>query len=82
MAKMIQVSKAEHEMLVAAYAQDGIAIARLEAELKQAKEDIKRLLIIGSTQQVCEFCKISPAECKGCETCAEWRGWKEDDGWQ
>lgn len=76
MAKMVQVSKAEHEMLVAAYAQDGLKIAKLEAELAQAKEDIKRLLIIGSSRQVCEFCKIPPAECEDCEACAEWRGWK------
>ena len=79
MAKMIEVSKAEHEMLVAAYAQDGLTIAKLEAELKQAKEDIKRLLVIGSSRQVCEFCKIPPAECEDCESCAEWRGWKEGD---
>ena len=77
MAKMIQVSKAEHEMLVAAYAQDGLTIAKLEAELKQAKEDIKRLLVISMDQMACEFCKCKPWECDGCEQNAEWRGWKE-----
>ena len=81
MAKMIQVSKAEHEMLVAAYAQDGIAIAKLEAELKQAKEDIKRLLVLGGNS-ACEFCSQKPPMCNCCENEAEWRGWKEDDGWQ
>lgn len=74
---MITVSKAEHEMLVAAYAQDGLTIAKLEAELKQAKEDIKRLLVIGSNRQVCEFCKINPAYCENCEKQAEWRGWSD-----
>ena len=80
MAKMIQVSKAEHEMLVAAYAQDGLTIAKLEAELKQAKEDIKRLLVISQTRQTCEYCKkhFCPAGCEDCEIDAEWRGWKED----
>lgn len=79
MAKMIQVSKAEHEMLVAAYAQDGIVIAKLEAELKQAKEDIRRLLITQNAHEVCEMCKNNPALCTNCELQAEWRGWKEDE---
>ena len=75
MAKMVQVSKAEHEMLVAAYAQDGLKIAKLEAELAQAKEDIKRLLVLGGNS-ACEFCSQKPPMCNCCETEAEWRGWK------
>lgn len=79
MAKMITVSKAEHEMLVAAYAHDSITIAMLEAELKQAKEDIKRLLVVSTSIHACEFCKRKPANCTSdCENEAEWRGWKED----
>jgi hypothetical protein len=78
MAKMITVSKAEHEMLVAAYAQDGMTIAKLEAELKQAKEDIKRLLEVGTGHLVCDFCKCKPESCGGdCELNAEWRGMEE-----
>ena len=78
MAKMIQVSKAEHEMLVAAYAQDGILIAKLEAELKQAKEDIKRLLVLGNDWNTCQFCKndLATHDCAiDCANKAEWRGW-------
>ena len=80
MAKMIEVSKAEHEMLVAAYAQDGLTIAKLEAELKQAKEDIKRMLIVSRTRMTCEFCKKlhTGEECEECENDAEWRGREED----
>lgn len=78
MAKMITVSKAEHEMLIAAYAQDGLTIAKLEAELKQAKEDIRRLLVTTNAHEVCEMCKCNPALCDNCEQQAEWRGWKED----
>lgn len=79
MAKMVQVSKTEHEMLVAAYAQDGLKIAKLEAELAQAKEDIKRLLALGSDWNVCQFCKNNSLLCdcaSDCENEAEWRGWK------
>ena len=79
MAKMVTVSKAEHEMLIAAYAQDGILIAKLEEELKQAKEDIKRLLIINPTGGACDFCKCDPVMCNGCESQAEWRGWSDAD---
>lgn len=79
MAKIVTVSKAEHEMLIAAYSQDGLTIAKLEEELKQAKEDIKRLLIISPTMSVCDFCKCDPATCVGCETQAEWRGWSDAD---
>lgn len=79
MAKMIQVSKAEHEMLVAAYVQDGLEIARLEAELRQAKEDIRRLLLIATSHGACDYCKCDPAMCRNCELQAEWRGWKEDE---
>lgn len=78
MAKMVQVSKAEHEMLVAAYAQDGLKIAKLEAELAQAKEDIKSMLVISSSKSLCEFCKSNYATCdQECGAMAEWRGWKE-----
>lgn len=77
-AKMIEVSKAEHEMLVAAYAQDGMKIAMLEAELRQAKEDIRRLLVTTNAHEVCEMCKCDPAACHNCESQAEWRGWKEE----
>lgn len=76
MAKMVQVSKAEHEILVAAYAQDGLKIAMLEEELAHAKEDIRRLLIITTAQGACELCKNDPAMCHNCELEAEWRGWK------
>ena len=78
MSKMITVSKAEHEMLVAAYAHDSITIAMLEAELKQAKEDIRWLLIVANNHAVCDYCKCDPAMCDNCEKQAEWRGWKED----
>lgn len=81
MGKMIEVSKAEHEMLVAAYAQDGLTIARLKKELAAAKEDIRHLLFLGSDWRVCQFCKHDPANdscTRDCETCAEWRGLKED----
>ena len=78
MAKMIEVSRAEHEMLVAAYAQDGLAIAKLEAELAQAKADIRRLLITTNAHEVCEFCKCDPAMCENCELQAEWRGMEGD----
>lgn len=77
MAKMVTVSKAEHEMLIAAYAQDGILIAKLEEELKQAKEDIRRMLIISTTTGMCDFCKRDYALCDNCEKQAEWRGWSD-----
>ncbi len=79
MMKMIKVSKAEHEMLVAAYSQDGLTIAKLEAELKQAKEDIRQMLILSKDAGMCEFCKHDYAACHNCELNAEWRGWKEDE---
>lgn len=74
MAKMIEVSKAEHEMLVAAYAQDGLEIARLEKELAAAKEDIRQLLIAGDCEVVCAFCKRDYELCRNCKKEAEWRG--------
>lgn len=81
MAKMVKVSQAEYDVLVAAYSHDGLKIALLEAELKQAKEDIKQMLIVSQTRQTCEFCKKHhcAVECENCEACAEWRGWKEGD---
>lgn len=79
MAKMVTVSKAEHEMLIAAYSQDGLTIAKLEEELKQAKEDIKQMLVISNNRFLCDFCKCNPVLCENCEKQAEWRGWKEGD---
>lgn len=79
MAKHITVSKAEHEYMLEVIANDGMTIARLEAELAQAKEDIKRLLVTTNAHEVCEICKCNPALCHNCEVQAEWRGWKEDD---
>lgn len=77
MMKLIKVSKAEHEMLVAAYAHDGLTIALLEAELKQAKEDIRQMLILSKNAGMCEFCKRDYASCNNCELNAEWRGMEE-----
>lgn len=73
-AKIIKVSKAEHEMLVAAYSQDLLTIAQLKAELAQAKEDIRQMLILSRTAGMCEFCKRNYADCHNCELHAEWRG--------
>lgn len=81
MAKMIEVSKAEHEMLVAAYAQDGLEIARLEKELAAAKEDIRQLLNICGSEAGCAFCKCDYELCRSCKKEAEWRGLKEDKRW-
>jgi hypothetical protein len=78
MAKMIQVSKAEHEMLVAAYAEDGLLIAKLEEELAQAKEDIRMLLVSHHNQSSCQYCKCDPAMCNDCEMEAAWRGYRSD----
>ena len=78
---MIKVSKAEYDVLVAAYSHDGLKIAMLEAKLKQAKEDIKRLLVLGSDWNICQYCKNNSitSDCaSNCENEAEWRGWKED----
>lgn len=74
MGKMIEVSKAEHEMLVAAYAQDGLEIARLQRELARAKEDIRQMLILSDDFRMCGFCKHDYAVCHNCELNAEWRG--------
>lgn len=78
MAKTVTISKSEYEYLKETNKTDGLTIAQLQAQLAQAKEDIKRLLIIGSSRKVCEFCKVPPAECEDCETCAEWRGYRSD----
>lgn len=80
MAKTVTISLAEHEYMTNVIAHDGMTIARLEAELAQAEEDIKRLLVVGNSRLVCEFCKHKPDICGGdCEIAAGWRGWKEDD---
>lgn len=79
MAKMIEVSKAEYEMLIAAYAQDGIEIARLEEELENAKRAIRRLLAIANSKYACELCNKIPETCDGiCELSADWNGWDGD----
>lgn len=76
MAKNITISQAEYEYMKTVIAHDGMTIARLEAELAQAKEDIKRMLIVSNTRMTCEFCKMvsCPAGCEDCEYDAEWRG--------
>lgn len=81
MAKHITVTQAEYEYMKTVIQQDGMIMARFEVELAQAKEDIKRLLLIASNQGACEYCKCNPAKCNGCEECAEWRGYRrETDG--
>ena len=79
MGKHITVSKAEHEYMLETIAQDGMTIAKLEAELAQAKEDIKRMLIVSQTRMTCGFCKKlnEGVECDECELDAEWRGWSD-----
>lgn len=78
MAKTVTISQAEYEYMKTVIAQDGMIIARFEVELAQAKEDIKRLLILGRNYQACEFCAHDPMDCEDCETCAEWRGYRRD----
>lgn len=79
MAKMVQVSKAEHEMLVAAYAQDGLKIAMLETELDKAKRAIRRLITVANSSLACDFCCKNPETCGGiCELTADWNGWDGD----
>lgn len=77
MAKMIEVSKAEHEMLVAAYSQDGLTIAKLEAELAQAKEDIRQMLNAEFIDDLCKFCRGHAKGCCDCKKDAEWRGYQK-----
>ena len=80
MGKHITVSKAEHEYMLETIAQDGLTIAKLEAELAQAKEDIKRLLVLGSDWNTCQFCKNNSLLCdcaSDCENEAEWRGFQK-----
>lgn len=78
MAKMITVSKAEYDMLVAAYSEDGFRIAKLEEELAAAREDIRQLLIKSSVYGACKFCKQDYDNCHNCELEAEWRGLRGD----
>lgn len=80
MAKTVEVSQAEYEYMQTVIAHDGMTIARLEVELAQAKEDIKRMLIVSNTSQTCEYCKkhYCPAGCEECELEAEWRGYRSD----
>ena len=79
MAKTVTISLAEHEYMTNVIAHDGMTIARLEAELAQAKEDIKQMLFTSDSVRLCDFCKQNYATCRDCELQAEWRGWKEDD---
>ena len=76
MAKNVTISQAEYEYMKTVIAHDGMTMARMEAELAQAKEDIRRMLIISSSTCMCEFCKHDYAQCDSCESQAEWRGWK------
>lgn len=80
MAKTVTISQAEYEYMKTVIAHDGMTLARYEVELAQAKEDIKRLLIVGTTRKVCEFCKMNyqHGDCSECEDCAEWRGYRSD----
>ena len=80
MAKTVTISQAEYEYMQTVIAHDGMTIARLEVELAQAKEDIKRMLIVSNTRKTCEYCKkhYCPAGCEECELDAEWRGYRSD----
>ena len=66
-------------MLVAAYAQDGLTIAKLEKELAQAKSAIKRLLVLSSNLLCCDFCECDPGFCNCCESDAFWNGKGDDE---
>jgi hypothetical protein len=77
MAKTVTISQAEYEYMKTVIAHDGMTIARYEVELAQAKEDIKRLLVLGGNS-ACEFCKKKPPMCYCCEMEAEWRGYRSD----
>ena len=80
MAKHVTISQAEYEYMQTVIQHDGMIIARMEVELAQAKEDIKRLLVLGGNS-ACEFCKGKPPMCDCCENEAEWRGYRrETDG--
>lgn len=74
MAKCVKVTLAEYEYLLETVQNDNLTIAKLVAELTRAKEDIKRLLILGGNA-ACEFCACKPAMCECCENDAKWRGW-------
>ena len=83
MAKTVTISQAEYEYMKTVIAHDGMTIARLEVELAQAKEDIKRLLRLCDARAACKYCKNDPGygECEKlecCEGCAEWRGYRSD----
>lgn len=78
MAKTVTISQAEYEYMKTVIGHDGMTIARLEVELAQAKEDIKRLLVTTNAHEVCEMCKFDPSLCSNCESQAEWRGYRSD----
>lgn len=78
MAKTVTISQAEYEYMKTVIGHDGMTIARLEVELAQAKETIKRLLVISNNQLACAHCKQWPGMCDCCENDAEWRGYRSD----
>lgn len=78
MAKTVTISQAEYEYMKTVIAHDGMTIARFEVELAQAKEDIKRLLVISNNQRSCGYCNKYPGMCDLCENDAEWRGYRSD----
>lgn len=78
MAKTVTISQAEYEYMKTVIAHDGMTLARYEVELAQAKEDIRALLISGTSQNVCKYCACDPASCVDCEQEAQWRGYRSD----
>lgn len=78
MAKTVTISQAEYEYMKTVIAHDGMTIARFEVELAQAKEDIKRLLVIANNPLACDMCGTDPKWCDCCELCAKWRGYRSD----
>ena len=53
MAKHVTITLAEYEYMQTVIQQDGMIMARFEVELAQAREDIRRLLLIASNQGAC-----------------------------
>ena len=76
MAKTVTISQAEYEYMQTVIAHDGMILAKLEAELAQANEDIRALLIQHTSQNVCEYCVCEPDSCHDCELEAQWRGYR------